>query len=274
VTETFTLTAQGAFEYADSQGSKAAGQAAVENGLLVLRSAQETRVFNFEVTPLGTLSLTRNAQDAPKFTNDVAYMSPSVGKTAQYTKQGAAGDAVAKVAVPPPPLIPGTAPYDEATVKAVQAGQTAQALQQTTAALQANPADQKLAKQKIDLEALMGVENLYSTLRGMYGQAQRAIDSMNNPNAPDEIAAKAGTYLKEHQTACDAGIARARALFAAGQADGLPASITDVKNLAAESSEAFSKLSAYYAQKATAAAPNAAAEVLKNLADQATSISK
>ena len=269
VTETFSLTASGAFEYFDSQGSKASGRASVENGLLVLKSGPEMRVFQFDAR--NGLSLTRSSQDTPKFSNDLAYMSPSVGKTAQYTKQGAAGGAVAQVALQPqgPQPAPAVVPYDAETLKAVQAGQTGQALQQTVAALQANPADQRLGKQKMDLEVLVGVENLFGTLRGMYGQAQRAADASANPQ--DEFTAKLATYLKEHQAACDAGVAKARGLFGAGQSEGLPACIADAKNLGAESAEAFSKLSAYFAQKT---ATNPAAEVFKNLAEQAASLSQ
>ena len=86
VTESWTLQADGAFEYADSNGAKIAGTAQWEGDVLSLRSGEVVRRFSV-ATDGGALILTRVADDNPKITNDLATMSPSVLKSAKYEKK-------------------------------------------------------------------------------------------------------------------------------------------------------------------------------------------
>ena len=87
VTETWTLQASGAFDYADSNGAKISGTALWEGDVLVLRAGEVLRRFLAVPEAGGLLTLTRAADDHPKITNDLATMSPSVLKSAKYEKK-------------------------------------------------------------------------------------------------------------------------------------------------------------------------------------------
>jgi len=86
VTESFTLQADGTFSYSDSNGAKATGTARYEDAKLKLKADDVEREFGAACTG-AALTLTRTANDQPKITNDLATMSPSVLKCAQYEKK-------------------------------------------------------------------------------------------------------------------------------------------------------------------------------------------
>jgi hypothetical protein len=87
VTEIWVLMEDGSFEYRDSNGAKASGKAQRTGELLRLQSGEVIRSFTIRATPEGSLVLTRAADDEPRILNDLASMSPSVLKSAQYDKQ-------------------------------------------------------------------------------------------------------------------------------------------------------------------------------------------
>lgn len=86
LSETVVIAEDGTFAYRDSNGAKAAGKVAIEDGVLVLTSEGVVRRFTATFDG-GTLTLTCAKGDAPELKNDLASMSPTVLKTAQYTKK-------------------------------------------------------------------------------------------------------------------------------------------------------------------------------------------
>jgi len=86
IAETITVNADGSFTYKDSNGASAAGVFSLVGDTLTVTSGEVVR--KFKAAQAGnTLTLTCAPDDAPKFKNDMASMSPTVLKVANYQKQ-------------------------------------------------------------------------------------------------------------------------------------------------------------------------------------------
>jgi hypothetical protein len=87
VSETWILQPDGKFEYKDSNGASISGTAQLAGETLKLQAGEVTRTFAVAPAEGGALVLSRSAEDNPRILNDLASMSPSVLKSAQYEKQ-------------------------------------------------------------------------------------------------------------------------------------------------------------------------------------------
>jgi len=86
IAETITINPDGTFNYKDSNGASAGGVFSLVGDTLTITSGEVIRKFR---TTLAGKTLTLNCapDDAPKFKNDMASMSPTVLKVANYEKQ-------------------------------------------------------------------------------------------------------------------------------------------------------------------------------------------
>lgn len=84
VTETLIIKADGTFEYRDSNDAKADGKWNLDGRSLTLTSQDVARHFTVMLQTDGIMHLSREKNDDPKITNDLATMSPSVLKDARY----------------------------------------------------------------------------------------------------------------------------------------------------------------------------------------------
>ncbi|MCY3022944.1 MAG: hypothetical protein NTW87_28540 [Planctomycetota bacterium] len=86
LSETLVVKADGSFSYKDSNGAAAEGKVTFEGEVMTLTSGEVIRRFTAALDG-GGLSLACAKDDAPKFRNDLATMSPTVLKTARYEKK-------------------------------------------------------------------------------------------------------------------------------------------------------------------------------------------
>lgn len=86
IAETIAINADGSFTYKDSNGASAAGVFSLVGDTLTITSGEVVRKFK-AAQAANMLTLTCAPDDAPKFKNDMASMSPTVLKVANYQKQ-------------------------------------------------------------------------------------------------------------------------------------------------------------------------------------------
>jgi hypothetical protein len=86
MTETVAFNRDGSFSYKDSSGNGASGAFKFEAQVLVMTSGDVVRRLKAEFKD-GALLLTRTNDDKPVLKNDLAQMSPSTQKCAQYEKK-------------------------------------------------------------------------------------------------------------------------------------------------------------------------------------------
>jgi len=86
LSETLEVKDDGSFTYKDSNGATASGKATFEDDVLVLTAGEVVRRFTASMEG-ARLTLKCAKDDAPKFKNDLASMSPTVLKVARYDKK-------------------------------------------------------------------------------------------------------------------------------------------------------------------------------------------
>lgn len=86
ISETLSISADGAFTYKDSNGANASGKVSFSDGVMIFTAGEVIRRFTAALEG-GNLMLTVAKDDAPSFKNDLATMSPTVMKVAKYDRK-------------------------------------------------------------------------------------------------------------------------------------------------------------------------------------------